>query len=909
MGRSIVYCDKCGLLLKEEDFRQGKASTADNRSYCAACRPTGTSTSLPKVPAAPPVSTTRLPKQPGQESRRILVAPPPPPASYAPAPKSNTPMIVGAGVAAVVVVGILFAMMSGGSPPPPRVETPENLVVEKPPPPVEKATPGERRLEEAARDACVKAYGVVSTQPGDLAAQWRAFEEAVLVSRGTSYAGDAETQLAKVRRRMEEARAAIEARCQEALTRERFQAALDVWTPELKRHDVAPWTTAVEQRLAELRADFDRRLAQARDAAAEAKKRGDDAGAKSLRDKVAAWGIPGYAEQVDQALAAVVPEKPPTPAEDPDKANRERETYLNRWKEIFGPVAVRDYGGAAKLLEKLLAETKDEQLRKDCARDIENLKRAAAFLAEAVPLLAKVSKGQKLAWTFSDAGGALVRLEGPVLKIDATRVEVQWEDGSRLISFGEVGPATLNELTKGTSAKAAAVACALEGDEEGAKKTGVPVPDYYLVLGREAAEARARDEKESAARRLFADAERDYFDLSEQAASVSAYQRLLGEFAGTAFVRRNQAAIAARAGSEARDFLFIPSDMLATAAFKLGKAGKGEAAWVSQGDLDTPQMKDAYVSFRFPAAADTEVRIWIQAGGCCQEVLTCYAQGTELMGPDPGNPREKILVEPGGGSGLQVKLPYLSMKRLHSQHNGPKNPERLEWLSVASIKYEKAGVKEVRILTNQKGFAVTAAAALSTRSGPPRDADFRELEKWKAETPGATMVRIRPPEGTILREVFRGIGGGGVGDLTNAQSFKDDKPTETAPLKSFETGQGGGNDYGARIRGYVYPPLSGSYVFWISSDDQGELKLSTDEDPAHATSVATCPEWTGDGEYTKFPQQQSKPIELKAGRRYYVEALHKQGAGGDHLSIGWRLPNGTEEKPIPGSRLSPFLRR
>ena len=103
--------------------------------------------------------------------------------------------------------------------------------------------------------------------------------------------------------------------------------------------------------------------------------------------------------------------------------------------------------------------------------------------------------------------------------------------------------------------------------------------------------------------------------------------------------------------------------------------------------------------------------------------------------------------------------------------------------------------------------------------------------------------------------------------------------------------------------------MSGLYVFWISSDDQGELKLSMDEDPAHAKTIASAQEWCGEREYTKFPTQQSQPIELKAGRRYYIEALQKQGGGGDHVSVAWRLPTGAEEKPIPGSRLSPFIRR
>jgi hypothetical protein len=330
---------------------------------------------------------------------------------------------------------------------------------------------------------------------------------------------------------------------------------------------------------------------------------------------------------------------------------------------------------------------------------------------------------------------------------------------------------------------------------------------------------------------------------------------------------------------------------------------------VSQADLDLPKMKENYVEFGFVAGAEAEYKIWILAGGCCQEVLGCYAQGTELMGPDPANPKEKILVEPGANAGLFVKPGGYSLKKLHSQHNGPKNPERFDWVQVASIKYAQAGPKRIRILTNQKGFAIAQAAVLATRPGPPKDSDFKELEKWKAETPGAVVNRASQAAGSILREVWRNIGGGGIGDLVNAQSFKDDKPTETGALTIFEGPSNFGTDYGSRVRGYVHPPVSGLYTFWISSDDQGELKLSPDEDPAHAKTIASVPEWTGPREYTKHAQQTSQPVELKAGRRYYIEALHKQGAGGDSLSVAWRLPTGVEEKPIPGNRLSPFVRR
>ncbi|WP_187262005.1 T9SS type A sorting domain-containing protein, partial [Pontibacter beigongshangensis] len=35
--------------------------------------------------------------------------------------------------------------------------------------------------------------------------------------------------------------------------------------------------------------------------------------------------------------------------------------------------------------------------------------------------------------------------------------------------------------------------------------------------------------------------------------------------------------------------------------------------------------------------------------------------------------------------------------------------------------------------------------------------------------------------------------------------------------------------------------------------------------------------------------------------------VHKEQGGGDNLSVGWQLPSGTLERPVPGKRLSPYL--
>ena len=119
MGRSIVYCDKCGQLVKEDDFRLGKATTADNRSYCGNCRPATSTRSLPALPPPSKISTSRIPKQESRRTGSISpVAGTPAQVSEAP-PKSNTTLLLVGGGIGVVVIGVIFVAMSGRSSPPP----------------------------------------------------------------------------------------------------------------------------------------------------------------------------------------------------------------------------------------------------------------------------------------------------------------------------------------------------------------------------------------------------------------------------------------------------------------------------------------------------------------------------------------------------------------------------------------------------------------------------------------------------------------------------------------------------------------------------------------------------------------------------------------------------------------------
>lgn len=155
--------------------------------------------------------------------------------------------------------------------------------------------------------------------------------------------------------------------------------------------------------------------------------------------------------------------------------------------------------------------------------------------------------------------------------------------------------------------------------------------------------------------------------------------------------------------------------------------------------------------------------------------------------------------------------------------------------------------------------------------------------------------------GYISREYWTGIPGGAVADIPVSAI-----PDGQHNLPIFESPSNWGSHYGARVRGYICPPASGAYIFWIASNDHSELWLSTDDDPLNKVRIAFVEGATGVRQWDKFSTQVSIAIPLSKGKSYYIEALHKQGVGGDHLAVGWQLPDGVMERPITGSRLSPY---
>ena len=131
-------------------------------------------------------------------------------------------------------------------------------------------------------------------------------------------------------------------------------------------------------------------------------------------------------------------------------------------------------------------------------------------------------------------------------------------------------------------------------------------------------------------------------------------------------------------------------------------------------------------------------------------------------------------------------------------------------------------------------------------------------------------------------------------------------PSSTSALTLFESPSHVADYYGQRVRGYVQVTQSGSYTFYVATDDDGELWLSPNDQAASRQRIAYIQgNWAAVREWNKLATQQSAPQNLVAGQRYYIEARQAEGGGGDNLAVGWTGPGFPAITVIPGNLLSP----
>ena len=169
---------------------------------------------------------------------------------------------------------------------------------------------------------------------------------------------------------------------------------------------------------------------------------------------------------------------------------------------------------------------------------------------------------------------------------------------------------------------------------------------------------------------------------------------------------------------------------------------------------------------------------------------------------------------------------------------------------------------------------------------------------------------------SVVQEIWTDVPGVNITDI----------PTDTpASLTNVLGTLGGitnyGVNYGERIRGYFTAPVTGNYYFWIAGSDSAQLWISDDNNQVNQvlrawvtpTNNPTAPgqNGTSPGQWNLQSSQQSGWLSLTAGRQYYIQILHKAGAGtDDNWSVGWlQDPTGTNYTPagvVPGYLLSRY---
>ncbi len=261
-------------------------------------------------------------------------------------------------------------------------------------------------------------------------------------------------------------------------------------------------------------------------------------------------------------------------------------------------------------------------------------------------------------------------------------------------------------------------------------------------------------------------------------------------------------------------------------------------------------------------------------------------------------------------AGTELKLASLARGKRFVLHEGRieaavarQRPWKPMILTTAQAEARVLGTKfTVTAETNATRLEVTEGNVKLTRTSD--DAAVKVPAGRYAVAAVATELAALPLTGSVLREYWTNLPGDYYITFLTSHPDYPDHPSGREYLDKFEAPSHWGTNYGARIHGYLHPPKTGEYTFWIAAGDGGELFLSPDDNYLNRQQIgnaAGCAPY----EWTRLRKQQSSVITLVAGRKYYIEALHKQGKKDDHLAVAWQGP-GREREVIPGKFLSPF---
>ncbi len=146
----------------------------------------------------------------------------------------------------------------------------------------------------------------------------------------------------------------------------------------------------------------------------------------------------------------------------------------------------------------------------------------------------------------------------------------------------------------------------------------------------------------------------------------------------------------------------------------------------------------------------------------------------------------------------------------------------------------------------------------------------------------------------IKQERWDNISGTLVSDLLNSSHYQNDIPDETQIVDDLDMPRSSGDSFGQKMSGILKPLVSGDYIFAIIGDDGTQLNLNG-EMIAYKSGWGSYQDWNSAGV--------SKEIYLNAGEIYSIEAFLKEGAGAEHISVGWKQAGEDNFEVIPANEL------
>jgi xyloglucan-specific exo-beta-1,4-glucanase len=122
-------------------------------------------------------------------------------------------------------------------------------------------------------------------------------------------------------------------------------------------------------------------------------------------------------------------------------------------------------------------------------------------------------------------------------------------------------------------------------------------------------------------------------------------------------------------------------------------------------------------------------------------------------------------------------------------------------------------------------------------------------------------------------DTWTGLNSGNtIADLMSGTNNLSNTPNMSVRLVSLLEGPTNfANNYGSRMSGWLVPPVTGQYLFWIASDDNGEFWLSTSDNKTNNALICRQPMSARPRQWDTFPEQKSGLISLVAGQPYYYE--------------------------------------